>query len=38
MNKFDGIVWDSPYNTFSDDKRAQQLNRFIIEFVNQLNV
>lgn len=35
-HKFDGIVWDSPYNLFINDKNAQPLNRLINEFVNTL--
>ena len=30
LNKFDGIVWDSPFNTLSADKRAQHLNSLVV--------
>jgi hypothetical protein len=32
----DGIVWDSPYNTFIDDKNIMPLNNLIHELVNTL--
>lgn len=34
--QFDGIVWDSPYNLFINDKGANPLNYLIHEFVNTL--
>ncbi len=35
-NGFNGIVWDSPYNLFVDDRQMAPLNNLIHEFVNQL--
>lgn len=34
--RFDGLIWDNPFNFFEKDR--QQLNIFIIEFIKGLRV